>query len=385
MAIPVVSIVGKSDSGKTTLLCGIIQELKKRNYKIATIKHDVHGFDIDKPGKDTWKHAQAGADTVVISSPRKIAQIEQVSEELSLDQVISRIKNVDLILTEGYKRNNKPKIEIFRSTVHDHPLCTLEDNLLAVASDIDPDLGVPVFSTDDYTGIADLIEFFIRPCREKTMEKIRVFIVDEQEAARLGLRGLLTRYENMDVVGEASSGEDAVQLIPAVRPDVALVDTRLPGISGIETCRLIRSVMPDLPVVFLSSFADPEEAQFALNAGGTGYIRKNITGKHVISALKSVMCGKTYVDPEVSGQNMTMVRLGKSSTTLPLTKREEDIILLLAQGKTNREIGSTLLLSEKTVRNHVSRILDKLGLANRSQAAAYVARRDLLKAVHASP
>lgn len=158
MKIPVVSIVGKSDSGKTTLLCGLIPELKRRGYKIATIKHDVHGFDIDKPGKDTWKHAQAGADTVVISSPWKVAMIEKVEQELTMDQVIEKITNVDLILTEGYKRNNKQKIEIFRSTVHEAPLCAREDNLLAFASDINPGLGVPVFATDDYKGLADLIE-----------------------------------------------------------------------------------------------------------------------------------------------------------------------------------------------------------------------------------
>lgn len=158
MTIPVVSIVGKSDSGKTTLICGLLPELKRRGYKVATIKHDVHGFDIDKPGKDTWKHAQAGADTVIISSPWKVAMIEKVDEELTLDQVIAKVDGVDLILTEGFKRNNKPKIEIFRSTVHDQPLCTKEDNLLAIASDIQLQLGVPHFGTNDYSSLTDLIE-----------------------------------------------------------------------------------------------------------------------------------------------------------------------------------------------------------------------------------
>jgi molybdopterin-guanine dinucleotide biosynthesis protein MobB len=158
LKIPIVSIVGKSDSGKTTLICGILPELKRRGYRVATIKHDVHGFDIDKPGKDTWKHAQAGADIVIISSPQKVAMIEKVNEELTMDQVIAKIDNVDLILTEGYKRNNKPKIEIFRSTVHDKPLCTADDNLLAFASDINPGLGVPVYSINDYSGLAEFIE-----------------------------------------------------------------------------------------------------------------------------------------------------------------------------------------------------------------------------------
>jgi molybdopterin-guanine dinucleotide biosynthesis protein MobB len=158
MAIPVVSVVGRSGSGKTTLLCGIIPELKKRGYKVATIKHDVHGFDIDKPGKDTWEHAQAGANTVVISSPWKVAIIEKVEQELTLDQVIAKIENVDIILVEGYKRNDKVKSEIYRSSVHSEPLYVHGDDLLAIVSDIIPDLGVPVFATDDYTGLATLIE-----------------------------------------------------------------------------------------------------------------------------------------------------------------------------------------------------------------------------------
>jgi molybdopterin-guanine dinucleotide biosynthesis protein B len=167
MNIPVVSVVGKSDSGKTTLICGLLPELKRRGYRVATIKHDVHGFEIDKPGKDTWKHSQAGADIVVISSPVKIALMEKVGTELTLDQVISRIANVDLILSEGYKQNNKPKIEVFRSTIHDAPLCGREDNLLALASDTRPDLSVPVFALDDYSAIADLLEerFLRKNCK----------------------------------------------------------------------------------------------------------------------------------------------------------------------------------------------------------------------------
>lgn len=157
MTIPVLSIVGKSNSGKTTLICGLLPELKRRNIKVATIKHDVHGFDFDKPGKDTWKHAQAGADTVVISSPWKMAMIQKVEEELTLDQVIAKIEGVDLILIEGFKGNPKRKVEIFRSTVHKEPLCTKDDNLLAFVSDIRPDFDVPVYATEDYAGLADLI------------------------------------------------------------------------------------------------------------------------------------------------------------------------------------------------------------------------------------
>jgi molybdopterin-guanine dinucleotide biosynthesis protein MobB len=158
MTIPIVSVVGKSDSGKTFLICGLVPELKRRGYRVATIKHDVHGFNIDHPGKDSWKHGQAGADTVVISSPQQVAMIEKVAQELTLDQVIARITNVDIIISEGYKRNDKPKLEVFRSTVHDSPLCDSGDNLLAIASDVRPELGVPVFALDDFAGMADLIE-----------------------------------------------------------------------------------------------------------------------------------------------------------------------------------------------------------------------------------
>lgn len=162
--IPFVSVVGRSGSGKTTLVCGLIPELKRRGYRVATIKHDVHGFELDKPGKDTWKHSRAGADTVVISSPHKVAVIEKVSQELSLDQVVEKISNVDIIICEGYKRNNRPKLEVFRSTVHSQPFCGRGDNLFALVSDIHPDLGVPVFGLDDFAGIADLIELkFLRP------------------------------------------------------------------------------------------------------------------------------------------------------------------------------------------------------------------------------
>lgn len=158
--IPVISIVSKSGSGKTTLLEKVIKELKSRGLRIAIIKHDAHSFEIDHPGKDTWRHAQAGADIVAISSPEKVAIIEKRQRELTLDEVISRIENVDIILTEGYKRQNKPKIEVFRSTAHNELLCKPEE-LLALASDVPWDLGVPCFDIDDAGGIAGFIVQYI--------------------------------------------------------------------------------------------------------------------------------------------------------------------------------------------------------------------------------
>lgn len=156
--IPVISIVGgKSNSGKTTLLEKLIREAKGRGWRVATLKHDVHGFEMDQPGKDTWRHDQAGADVVAISSPQRIAILERVSEDQPLDEVLSRIQGVDLIITEGYKRANKPKIEVFRSAVHQELFSKLEE-LIAIASDVKFDNGIPCFGLDDVQGICDLIQ-----------------------------------------------------------------------------------------------------------------------------------------------------------------------------------------------------------------------------------
>ncbi len=164
--IPVVSIVGKSKSGKTTLICALIKELKNQGYKIATIKHDIHGFDIDKPGKDTWKHGEAGADAVVIASPYKMALIERLETERSIDDIVENKldRDTDLILTEGYKKGPKPKIEIVRTQKDPEPLCGQEDKLLAFAAQNPGQiekkaqrLGVPVYDWEDYTGLTNFI------------------------------------------------------------------------------------------------------------------------------------------------------------------------------------------------------------------------------------
>ncbi len=155
--IPVISVVGRSNCGKTTYLEKLISELKKRGYKVATIKHDVHGFEMDTPGKDTWRHSQAGADIVCISSPQKMAMIQKVSQELLLDEVIAYIKDVDIIFTEGYKREAKRKIEVFRQEVCDSPLCNKEE-LLAMVADTILYSDIPHFSLDTATDLADFLE-----------------------------------------------------------------------------------------------------------------------------------------------------------------------------------------------------------------------------------
>ncbi|MCL6477476.1 MAG: molybdopterin-guanine dinucleotide biosynthesis protein B [Peptococcaceae bacterium] len=159
--IPVISVVSKSNTGKTTLLEKVIKELKRRGVRVAVIKHDAHSFDIDHPGKDSWRHAQAGADIVVISSPEKIALIEKVEKELKLDEVISRVSNVDIILTEGFRRENKPKIEVYRSEAHRGLLCEPHE-LIAIASDVPWDLGVPCYHIDDFMGIVGEIERYMK-------------------------------------------------------------------------------------------------------------------------------------------------------------------------------------------------------------------------------
>lgn len=155
--IPVVSVVGSSNAGKTTLVVKLLAELKLRGYKVATVKHDVHGFDIDVPGKDTWRHAQAGADTVILSSPLKIATIRNVEQEVSLDDIIAGVSGVDLILTEGYKRANKPKIEVFRAETC-RELVSKPEELIAVATDCNLTLDVPCYDLDDACGLIDRIE-----------------------------------------------------------------------------------------------------------------------------------------------------------------------------------------------------------------------------------
>lgn len=156
---PIVSIVGRSDSGKTTLMEKIIPELGNRGYKVATVKHDVHGFDIDKEGKDSWRHKQAGAHTTVISSPKKMAMVRDVDGDLPLRELRERfIRDVDIIISEGYKNDRHPKIEVYRKDAQGELLCSKKDMLIALASDTDFDTGVPCMHIDDVEGIVDIIE-----------------------------------------------------------------------------------------------------------------------------------------------------------------------------------------------------------------------------------
>jgi len=157
--IPIISIVGKSDSGKTTLIEKLLPELKRRGYRVATVKHDIHSFEVDREGKDSWRHKQAGAHTVVISSPQRVALIRDVEKDLTLEELREKlIQDVDLILSEGYKKDVQPKIEVFRKEKHKELLCTKEDHLVAIVSNQKFDIGVPCFRLEDIKGLADFIE-----------------------------------------------------------------------------------------------------------------------------------------------------------------------------------------------------------------------------------
>lgn len=156
--IPIVCVAGRSNVGKTTLLEKLIPSLKQRGYRVATIKHHSHpGFEMDQPGKDTWRHAQAGSDHVVIAAPDKVASIRRVEREPTLDELATTITDVDIILTEGFKRSDKPKIEVIRAERSVEPICRPEE-LVAIATDVPIALNVPQFGLDDTEGLAELLE-----------------------------------------------------------------------------------------------------------------------------------------------------------------------------------------------------------------------------------
>jgi molybdopterin-guanine dinucleotide biosynthesis protein B len=156
-AVPVVSMVGKSGVGKTTALEKVIAELKRRGYRVGTVKHDSHGFDVDKPGKDSWRHGRAGSDVVVISGPCKMALIRDLPREMLLDEIVPLMGELDLVITEGYKRGEKPKIEVTRKERGTDLLCQ-PDELVCVMTDYPVDMRVPQFALDDAGGVVDLLE-----------------------------------------------------------------------------------------------------------------------------------------------------------------------------------------------------------------------------------
>jgi two-component system response regulator DevR len=208
--------------------------------------------------------------------------------------------------------------------------------------------------------------------------QIRVMLVDDHEVVREGLRTLIGRHKEMLVVGEAGTTADAIETAAKAKPDVIIMDVRLPDGSGVEACRTIREARPETRVIMLTSYADDEALFASIVAGAAGYLLKQTRGQAVIEAITAVAQGRSLLDPDVTGKVLDRVRRGRGDEDpafASLTDQERKVLEQLAEGRTNREIGETLFLSEKTVKNYVSRILDKLGLARRAEAAAYMAKR----------
>ena len=169
--LPIVSVVGFSGSGKTTFIEKLIPQLTIRNIRVGTLKHDVHGFEMDKPGKDSWRHKHAGAVVTVISSPGQIGMVRDVDYDHNPDELKWLFTGVDIILAEGYKRQDRPKLEVFRPEVREKPFCVGDDALIGLISDVSVDLGVPRFSLDDAEGVAEFLisHFDLLPeCRRDT-------------------------------------------------------------------------------------------------------------------------------------------------------------------------------------------------------------------------
>ena len=210
-----------------------------------------------------------------------------------------------------------------------------------------------------------------------TQTKVRVFLLDDHEVVRRGLKELLESDGSIEVVGEAANVAQANARIPAVRPDVAILDARLPDGSGIEVCRQVRSADPSIRAIILTSFDDDDALFAAIMAGAAGYILKQVSGDDLVAAVHKVADGAALLDPQVTEKVMTRLRQGDQNEPAELkslSPQERRILDLVAEGLTNRQIGEELFLAEKTVKNYMSSILSKLGLERRTQAAVFVSK-----------
>lgn len=200
---------------------------------------------------------------------------------------------------------------------------------------------------------------------------IRVFLLDDHEIVRRGVADLLSAEADIDIVGEAATVEEAVRRIPAATPDVAVLDARLPDGSGIEVCRIVRDVDPNIRCLILTSYDDDEAVFAAVLAGASGYVLKQIRGAGLIDAVRQVAAGRSLLDPRVTERVLERVRGGEreDARLASLNAQERRILELIADGMTNREIGRTLFIAEQTVKNNVTSLLSKLGMQRRTQAA----------------
>ena len=209
-----------------------------------------------------------------------------------------------------------------------------------------------------------------------TTPMIKVFLLDDHEVVREGLRVLLEGAGGIEVIGESGSAEEAAHRIPALRPDVAVLDARLPDGSGIEVCRTVRSVDPGIQALILTSYDDDEALFAAIMAGAAGYVLKEIKGSDLINAVRQVASGNSLIDPTLTSRVLDRVRNGPATAPelAELTEQELKLLGFIAEGLTNRQIGEQMFLAEKTVKNYVSSILAKLGLERRTQAAVLASK-----------
>jgi two-component system response regulator DevR len=205
---------------------------------------------------------------------------------------------------------------------------------------------------------------------------IKVFLLDDHEIVRRGLRDLLEATDDLTVVSEAGTAEEALSRIPATSPDVAVLDVRLPDGNGVEVCREIRSRMPQVQCLMLTSYSDDEALFDAIMAGAAGYVLKQIKGDELMEAIRKVARGESLLDPKVTAQVLERLRNPEPADErlARLTEQERRILDLLADGLTNREIAERMYLAEKTVKNYVSNLLAKMGMQRRTEAAVYAAR-----------
>ncbi|GAB3447706.1 response regulator transcription factor [Streptomonospora sediminis] len=205
---------------------------------------------------------------------------------------------------------------------------------------------------------------------------IRVFLVDDHDVVRRGVGALLSDEADIEVVGEAASAAEATARIPAAQPDVALLDVRLPDGSGVEVCREVRSGLPDLSCLMLTSYADDDALYDSVMAGASGYVLKQIHGSDLVGAIRTVAAGESLLDPRSTARMMRRIRedADRKDPLAALSDQERRIFELIGEGLTNRQIGEHIFLAEKTVKNYVSSVLSKLEMQRRTQAAAYAAQ-----------
>jgi DNA-binding NarL/FixJ family response regulator len=206
-------------------------------------------------------------------------------------------------------------------------------------------------------------------------DPIRVFLLDDHEVVRRGVREILEAEDDLVVVGEAGTAQEAVGRIPATTPNVAVLDVQLPDGDGIEVCREVRSKHPEIACIMLTSFSDDEAVYASIMAGASGFVLKQVRGNDLVDGIRRVARGESLLDPQVTTRVLERLRSrGDDDELAGLTDQERKILMLIADGLTNRQIGEELFLAEKTVKNYVSNLLSKLGMHRRTEAAAYAAR-----------